>query len=305
MKTRLIFLVLLVVCFSCATNNKPVSDAQKEKIKAEVKEVVSSVLKDAEGVNPDMIIGSCLDSPDFVLTYSGNYFSYKQCADMIKSVCGTLKNQKITVTDEKYAVLDNSTVMVTVINKCMINYKDGHSVLQDPWISQFTFKKTDNKWKIISEAESGVEKNVPGESSKELNQVELLKQLIGSWKSDAFQDTIWTGECKSFGNGLACSSKTTLKGKIVREGWGFIGHDKINDKLIDCGISTTGKDISMYSMWFTSPNKFTEILFEDRSNPDKASLISKYEFKSPDLYTETDIMNDKTIATYTFHREKK
>src|SRR5664280_909604 len=87
-----------------------------------------------------------------------------------------------------------------------------------------------------------------------LNQVELLKQLIGTWKSDAYQDTIWTGECKSFGNGLVISSKITLKGKIVREGHGFIGYDKKNDKLIDCGIFTTGQDITMYSMWFTSPN---------------------------------------------------
>ncbi len=45
MKTRLIFLVLLIVCFSCGTNNKPVSDAQKEKIKGEVKEVVNTFFK--------------------------------------------------------------------------------------------------------------------------------------------------------------------------------------------------------------------------------------------------------------------
>jgi hypothetical protein len=38
MKTRLVFLVLLIVCISCGTNNKPVSDAQKEKTKGEVKE---------------------------------------------------------------------------------------------------------------------------------------------------------------------------------------------------------------------------------------------------------------------------
>src|SRR4030042_269963 len=38
MKTRLIFLVMLIVCISCGTNNKPVSDAQKEKIKLEDEE---------------------------------------------------------------------------------------------------------------------------------------------------------------------------------------------------------------------------------------------------------------------------
>ena len=170
MKTRLVYLVLLIVCFSCGTNNKPVSDAQKEKIKGEVKEVVNTFFKGAEEANADMIIGTYLDSPDFVFTYNGNSFRYKQCADMAKSVFGTLKNQKITVVDEKYAVLDNSTVMVTVNNKCLMNYKDGHSVLQDPWISQILFKKIDNKWKVISGAESGIEKSVSSESSKGLNQ---------------------------------------------------------------------------------------------------------------------------------------
>ena len=37
MKTKLIFLVMLIACISCGTNNKPVSDAQKEKIIGEVK----------------------------------------------------------------------------------------------------------------------------------------------------------------------------------------------------------------------------------------------------------------------------
>ena len=66
MKTRLIFLVLLIVCFSCGTNNKPVSDAQKEKIKGEVKEVVNTIFKGCEEANFDMATEPCLDSPDFV-----------------------------------------------------------------------------------------------------------------------------------------------------------------------------------------------------------------------------------------------
>ncbi len=56
MKTRLIFLVLLIICFSCGTNNKPVSDAQKEKIKGEVKEVVNTFIKGAEEANFELTI---------------------------------------------------------------------------------------------------------------------------------------------------------------------------------------------------------------------------------------------------------
>ena len=138
-----------------------------------------------------------------------------------------------------------------------------------------------------------------------LNQVSLLNQLIGIWKSEAFNDTIWTGEFKSFGNGLVCSSSTTLKGKLIREGQEFIGYDKKSAKLMDCSIFTTGLDITIYSMWFTSPNKFTVFKLQDWSKPDSACSMSKYEFKSPDLLTETDINNYKTIGTHTFHRVKK
>ena len=58
MKTRLIFLVMLIACFSCGTNNKPVSDAQKEKIKGEVKEVVNTFIKGCEEANSDMVLGT-------------------------------------------------------------------------------------------------------------------------------------------------------------------------------------------------------------------------------------------------------
>jgi hypothetical protein len=54
MKTRLVFLAMLIFCFSCGTNNKPLSDAQKEKIKGEVKVEVNTFFKGCEEVNFDM-----------------------------------------------------------------------------------------------------------------------------------------------------------------------------------------------------------------------------------------------------------
>ena len=137
-----------------------------------------------------------------------------------------------------------------------------------------------------------------------LNQVELMKQLLGSWKSEAFQDTIVTGEMKSFGNGLEWYSKTEVKGKIVREGKSLIGYDKKNDKLIECYLSNGSPDIILYSMWFTSANKFEEILLKDVSNTEN-TLIMKSEFKSPDLFIENDFVNNKLINTYTIHRVRK
>ena len=255
MKTRLIFLLLLIVCFSCGTNNKPVSDAPKEKIKGEVKEVVNTIFKGAEEANADMIIGIYLDSPDFVFTYNGNSFSYKQCADMAKSVFGTLKNQKITVVDEKYAVLDNSTVIVTVNNKCLMNYKDGHSVLQDQWISQMLFKKIDNKWKVISGAESGIEQSVKNsETSKELNLVELMKQFIGTWKAEYGKDTILIYNARPFGNGSERDWTLSTKGKIINSARVLYGYDSKSDKLIEATLYESSPEIDLVVWWATSKN---------------------------------------------------
>ena len=57
MKTQPILLLLLVVCFSCGTNNKPLSDSQKEKVISEVKPVVTEIIKGAEEANLDLIAG--------------------------------------------------------------------------------------------------------------------------------------------------------------------------------------------------------------------------------------------------------
>ncbi len=118
------------------------------------------------------------------------------------------------------------------------------------------------------------------------------------------QDTIWSGECKTIWNGLEWSSKTIVKGKIIREAKSLIGYDKKNDRLIESEINNINPNIRLYSIWFTSTNKFEAILFEDISNPEKATY-SNYEFQSPDLLIETDIKNNKTIGTHTYHRVYK
>ena len=108
---------MLIACFSCGTNNKPVSDSQKEKIIGEVKEVVNNIVKNGEEANFDNISGLLHNSPDFVALFNGNPFTYQQFEDMGKSLFSTLINQEGTILDEKYIVLDNSTVLFTANSK--------------------------------------------------------------------------------------------------------------------------------------------------------------------------------------------
>ena len=96
---------------------------------------------------------------DFVCINNGKIYNYEELL-AFKPAFNEFLNQKATIKDEKYAVLDNSTVLFTANSKWVTNFKDGRAVLQDPWAMQFIFKKVDNEWKIISINESGVEQSV-------------------------------------------------------------------------------------------------------------------------------------------------
>lgn len=304
MKTRLIFLFLLIACVSCGTNNKPLSDAQKEKIKGEVKDIVHTVFKGAEEANFDMVVETWHDSPDFVYMCNGETYTYEETMDEMKQFLNVLLNQECTVVDEKYAVVDKSTVIGTINTKWLMNYKDGHSVLQDPWAVQFTFKKIDNKWKVIYHVESGFEKIVKAsEMPKELNQAELMKQFIGTWKN-VENDTTYIWECKSFGNALEFTIKTETKGNVTTDAKSLLGYDKENDRLIEAVIDPKSPEIYLCPCWFASKNSFVQILWKDKANPDKADFKWSIEFTNTDSFVITEVRNNIKGELHTYLREK-
>jgi hypothetical protein len=293
MKTRLIILLLLIVSFSCGTN-KTVSDTEKDKIRGKVKEIVHAIFKGAEEANFDMVVETWYDSPDFVYMCNGKTYTYKECLDEMKQFLSVLLNQKCTIVDEKYAVLDNSTVLGTINTKWLMNYKDGHSVLQDPWAVQFTFKKIDNRWRVIYHVESGVEKNViNSESSKGLNQAELLKKFVGSWEIPLGKDTSEFVVIKSLqgGNCLNVYAKWATKGKLLFEGSGFWGYDA-TIKKIDISIMLSTGYIVHDLGEFTSPNTM-EFVNINNAAPYKGVSKCMLEFISPDEIKETTLKDNK------------
>jgi hypothetical protein len=288
MKTKLIFLVLLIVCFSCTTNNKPVSDAQKEKIKGEVKEVVNNIIKGSEEANFDMVTEPCFDSPDFVFLSNGRTYSYKEFVDM-KPVFNSLLNQKCTIVNEKFAVLDNSTVLYTTDSKWSVNYKDGHSTVEDPEAIMIMFKKTEGKWKVTYFVDSFIEKSVNSESSKGLNQAKLLMNWVGNFEAPSGKDTTEFVQFKSLQgeNVLSLYAKVVTKGKILFEETGFWGYDAANNKIDLSVIVSTGY-VFHYLGEFTSPNKLE--FFDVNSATGNKFIMERI---SPDEFKETSIENNK------------
>jgi hypothetical protein len=205
--------------------------------------------------------------------------------------------------DEKYTVLDNSTVLYTAKSKWVANYKDGHSSLADPDALLFILKKIESKWKIIYYVDSYVNKDVPGESPKGINQVDLMKQFLGTWKCDIAKDTTAFYEGKSYGTGLDCYFKFITKDKVVMEGKQLRGYDKNIDKFIFSGMMK-GTDMNFFAGWFISKNKYIYVPYMDISNPDKASWKIEGEFKTPDMIFETYLVNNKSVKTETWTRVK-
>jgi hypothetical protein len=305
MKTSLIFLVLLIVCFSCGTNNKPVSDAQKEKIKGEVKEVVNTFFKSCEEGNFDKAAELFFDSPDFVYQVNGKIFTYKEFVDAAKTSFSTRKNQKCTIVDEKCAILDNSTVLYTTNLKWLTSFKDGHTILYDPWVSQLIFKKIDSKWRGYSGVESGVEQSVANaETSKELNQVECINQLVGSWKLESGKDTTVYSDFTTYGTGVDVIMKYVSKGKTFMEERINWAYNKTLNRIIGILQTKGGDNASLWAVQWISKNKYFLVGYKDISNPENASTRLEGTLKSHDLLEIIYYENNKPVKTDTWTRVK-
>jgi hypothetical protein len=65
-----------------------------------------------------------------------------------------------------------------------------------------------------------------------LNQVELMTQMVGSWRCDINKDTTAFWDAKSYGTGLECTYKSMTKGGIFIEKRELYGYDKSIDKRV-------------------------------------------------------------------------
>lgn len=295
---------MLTACvFSCTNPNKPLTSAERSKIIYDVNEVVKQMNKAAESVNFELAMQSCLDSPDFTYTSNGNSLSYKEFFEAMKPIAAALKSQKCTPILERFAVLDRYTVMYTVSAKWLMNFKDGHSVAQDPYVGQFLFRKIDDRWRIVSCNESSVDRAVPGEGAKDLDQAELHKQFAGNWKCTSTRDTTAYWDCKAYGTGLDCMARYVTRGNTVLEArqlWGY-------NKTLDRGLMAEmikGTDIGIYGSCFTSKTKGIIVPRKDLFNPQNASIRWEFEFKSPDSYDLTNYIDDKLVKTEVWTRVK-
>jgi hypothetical protein len=136
-----------------------------------------------------------------------------------------------------------------------------------------------------------------------LNQIDLMKQFVGSWKGEIAKDTTEFWDVKPYGTGLECNFKYVTKEKTVMEGKELFGYDKKVDIFIMLSVIKP-MDIGIYATWFLSKSKYIFIPYNDIPNPKKAPSKWEGEFKSPDMFVETTSVNNKSVKTVTYNRVK-
>lgn len=153
MKTKLLFLFLLFVTFSCekSTNSPTDSDDQ---IKSQVKEVVNKIIQGCEEVNSGMVKETSFNSPDFVYLFNGNTLTYQEFFEDLTAFYANLQNQEVTLLDEKFSIPDQSTVLYTTNCTFLQHFNNGDTILIEPMAMLFIFKKIDGNWKWIYGVES-------------------------------------------------------------------------------------------------------------------------------------------------------
>jgi hypothetical protein len=132
----------------------------------------------------------------------------------------------------------------------------------------------------------------------ELNQVELMKQFSGKWECRISKDSTLTWDTKPYGTGFEVTVKGVVNGRVFLEARQLWGYDKQLDKYI-VAVMHKGDDIRLYSAWFVSDKKYVSVRYDDISHPGTTDWRREGEFKSPYVYTESALVNNKQGRTHT------
>jgi hypothetical protein len=139
-----------------------------------------------------------------------------------------------------------------------------------------------------------------------LNQVELAKQFLGTWKNVSESGTIQVVEIKCFRNGgFEQYKKDISKEEIISEIKYLWGYDKINDKYVLASIGNDKPDLNLRVIWFTSKNTCEYFPYNYISNPEQITSKTIYEFKSPNMFTATGMKDNKPLGTTIWTRVNK
>ena len=136
------------------------------------------------------------------------------------------------------------------------------------------------------------------------DQVALAKQIEGLWRIETNnKDTAIFFEMESFGTGFIGSLRWVANGEVYNETKRLYGYDESNDRYF--GLSTKGNGgMGMDTFWFTSESTFEGYNFPNPLDQDKISRRYIVEFKTKDLWYQTNIRQNRPNTTEILIRVK-
>jgi hypothetical protein len=135
--------------------------------------------------------------------------------------------------------------------------------------------------------------------SVKLNQVELMKQFIGTWKGELGNGMEIISHNKEFASGLLCTSDILKDGKIVESIVQLFGYDEKVDKFIIAELKESKPTIEICSAWFSTPTKGEIII----TNPQNALFSFTFEFLSESRILQRAIQNGKIVNEIFLNKE--
>ena len=136
----------------------------------------------------------------------------------------------------------------------------------------------------------------------ELDQVELIKQMHGTWQYEFAPDSFIIWEIKPYGNGFEANYQMTTKGKTYREVKQLSGFTTDREKFTTFTLFSHGRFIVFVGQ-FTSGNQFWSEA-RDFDHLDQALSRKEYEFIDADTFTVTRIFGGLGARPGTYHRVK-
>lgn len=137
-------------------------------------------------------------------------------------------------------------------------------------------------------------------SETKLDQIELMKQFIGTWEGGFGDNSVFVCENKQFANGMISTSHITTNGEIVESIAQLYGYDSKTDKFIIAELKESSSVIEICLTWFTSMTTGEMIV----TNPENAPFRFEFEFKTPDMIEQTAIQNNQVVNTITLKRKE-
>lgn len=99
-----------------------------------------------------------------------------------------------------------------------------------------------------------------------LNQIELMKQFIGTWEGEFANGMKITSNNKEFASGLLYKSDIIKDGKSIESVIQLFEYDNKIDKFIVAELKESKSEIEICSAWFSTPTKGEIVI----TNPDNS-----------------------------------